>query len=605
MRSVNQFQSWLAAGFLLVAVLNSSEAQANLPLADPISGDIPTTSWSVALEDVITIPNSSGNNRPRLEFMTGGGAAGLAYVIDQRGKIYTFDPTVATPSSSLFFDVSSAVPNFFFNGQAGVRGLAFHPDFNNQDTDGYRKFYTSHSRNFGTSAVGNPTTFADPGFSNHYSVVGEWTINANGTVNTGSYRELMRVAQPVGDHNIGQIGFSPNATNSSHADYGNLYITMGDGGSNAFPQTATDVNNHGQGLDEVFGSILRIDPLASGGSPYSVVTDNALNVNTSITNPRNLVWAYGLRNPHRFSFDTGGEQGMYISDIGQGNIEEVNLGANGANYGWGVREGTFVDTKDPFINNINQLDTLPANHPTDAFTYPVAQYDHQNQAVGTSSPAQPGNGAIAGGEVYRGSAVPQLKGMFIFGDFANNTGPIFAVDVDELVQREDFTNLTNLSGGNLAPYEELRLTFGGVEKTMLQAIRDASGNQSLGRTDIRLNLGPDGEFYVLNKRDGRIRRLVSVSGVLDGDTDRGGQVNGGDFLTWQQGHGASDAWSDGNFNGDNAVDGADLTIWGDNYGSTSAVASSAVVPEPTAIYLLLSMLLLSSACRRASRLRLQ
>lgn len=601
MRTVKEVRIWLVASCLLVVAVSSNSSEANLPIADPISADIGTTSWSVALEDVITIPNSSGNNRPRLEFMTGGGAAGLAYVIDQRGKIYTFDSTAANPSSSLFFDVSSAVPNFFFNNQAGVRGLAFHPDFNNQNTDGYRKFYTSHSRNFGTSAVGNPITFADPGFNHHYSVIGEWTINANGTVNTGSYRELLRVAQPIGDHNIGQIGFNPNVGSGS-SDYGNLYIAMGDGGSDKFPQEATDVRNHGQGLDEVFGSILRIDPLASGGSPYSVVTDNALNVNTSITNPRNLVWAYGLRNPHRFSFDTGGEQGMYISDIGQGNIEEVNLGANGANYGWGVREGTFVDTKDPFINNINQVDTLPANHPTDAFTYPVAQYDHQNQAVGTSDPAQPGNGAIAGGEVYRGSAVPQLKGMFIFGDFANNTGPIFAVDVDELVQREDFTDLTNLSGGNLAPYEELRLTFGGIEKTMLQAIRDTIGDQSESRTDIRLNIGTDGEFYVLNKHDGRIRRLVAVSGILDGDTDRGGQVNGGDFLTWQQGHGTSDAWSDGNFNGDDDIDGADLTIWGDNYGSTSAVASSTGVPEPTAISLLLSAFLLSTFCRRSNRL---
>lgn len=132
---------------------------------------------------------------------------------------------------------------------------------------------------------------------------------------------------------------------------------------------------------------------------------------------------------------------------------------------------------------------------------------------------------------------------------------------------------------------------------MLQAIRDASGNQGLGRTDIRLNIGPDGEFYVLNKRDGRIRRLVSVTGVLDGDTDRGGEVNGGDFLTWQQGNGASDAWSDGNFNGDDVIDGADLTIWGNNYGSTSAVASSSQVPEPSTVALLVSALLIAFCAR--------
>ncbi|MEQ8837248.1 MAG: hypothetical protein RID07_10635, partial [Lacipirellulaceae bacterium] len=119
MRFVKEIRLWLLASLSLVFALCPNLSQANLPIADPISGDIGTTSWSVALEDVITIPNSSGNNRPRLEFMTGGGAAGLAYVIDQRGKIYSFDPTASNPSSSLFFDVSTAVPNFRDGGQMG------------------------------------------------------------------------------------------------------------------------------------------------------------------------------------------------------------------------------------------------------------------------------------------------------------------------------------------------------------------------------------------------------------------------------------------------------------------------------------------------------
>ena len=185
-------------------------ARAFLPLADPMNETIPTTSWSIELEDVVTIPNSSGNTRPRMEFMTSGGAPGLAYLIDQRGRIHSFDPTANNPSTSVFLNLASAVPNFRDGGQQGVRGLAFHPNFNNSGEDGFRKFYTSHSRNFGSNGIGGPRTFTEPGFNNHYSVVGEWTVNANGTVNTGSYRELFRVAQPMGDHNIGQIGFNPN-----------------------------------------------------------------------------------------------------------------------------------------------------------------------------------------------------------------------------------------------------------------------------------------------------------------------------------------------------------------------------------------------------------
>ena len=580
---------------LILTGLSASPCKAVLPVADPIPGDISKTSWSVELEDVVTIPNSSGSNRPRMEFMTGGGASGLAYMVDQRGKIYSFNPAAQNPSTSLFMDLSSAVPNFKDGGQQGVRGLAFHPDFNNSGTDGFRKFYTSHSRTISSSGIGGPESFGSVRFTNHQSVVAEWTVNGDGSANTGSYRELFRVRQPMGDHNIGQIGFNPNA-NDSDDDYGKLYIAMGDGGSNAFPQTATDPHDHGQGLDEPFGSILRIDPIESGSDPYTIPSDNQLRVSTDVSNPRNLVWAYGLRNPHRFSFDTRGDRGMYISDIGQGNVEEVNLGANGANFGWADREGTFVDTNLPFVNAINLLDPLPGDHPTDPYTYPVAQYDHQNSAVGTSNPAASGNGAIAGGAVYRGSAVPELNGMFLFGDFANNHGPLFAVDVEELVQREDFSDINNLSGGNIAPFEELRLTFNGTEKTMLQAIRDASGIQGLDRTDIRFNIGPDGEFYVLNKRDGKLRRLASVAGVLEGDADRDGDVDGVDFLTWQRNQGTDRGWSQGNFDGNDVIDELDLAIWNANHGNPSA--ASTAVPEPGALSLFLSAVFFASCNQR-------
>ena len=152
-------RSLMLTGLLLVCCA-ANPCQAVLPVADPIPGDISKTSWSVALEDVVTIPNSSGSNRPRLEFLTGGGVAGLAYVVDQRGKIYSFDPAAQNPSTTLFMNLSTAVPNFRDGGQQGVRGLAFHPDFNNSGTDGFRKFYTSHSRTINSSGVGDPESFA-------------------------------------------------------------------------------------------------------------------------------------------------------------------------------------------------------------------------------------------------------------------------------------------------------------------------------------------------------------------------------------------------------------------------------------------------------------
>ncbi len=557
----------------LVFYLDATNASAALPFRNPIVASIPKVAWSIELADVVTIPNSN-NNIPRLEFLTSGGTPGLAYVLDQRGKVYSFDPDSGNPTPTLFLDLTSEVPAFRDGFQQGLRGLSFHPNFNNSGTDGYRKFFTSHSRTaFGGPLVGNPVILGAPSPPgvDHDSIVGEWTVNANGTVDTNSYRELLYVGQTREDHNIGQIGFNPNA-NSGDADFGNLYIALGDGGG------VQDPFNQGQNLSQPLGSYLRIDPLAAGGDPFSVPGDNPFRVSNNPETVQNLIWAYGFRNAHRFTFDTAGDGKMIISDIGQGSIEEINLGVAGANYGWDVREGTFLTTVDE-----NVLDNLPANHATDAFTYPVAQYDHSNNLVHHSV-------AIVGGSVYRGSDVPQLTGLYLFGDFASNSGPVFAVDVDDLIQRDDFTDLANLNNGHLAPIAEVRLTKGGVEKTLRQIITDESG-QFESRTDLRFGVGPDGEIYVLNKHDGVVRKIVSVSGILDGDADRDGDVDGADFLTWQQGAGSSGDWSDGDFDASGFVDAADLALWQAAYGGTAALASSHPVPEPQTAILLLSCLL--------------
>ncbi|QEG37986.1 PQQ-dependent sugar dehydrogenase [Bythopirellula goksoeyrii] len=566
--------------FLIGQMSICLEAAAALPARNPLDASIPKFDWSMELQDVVSIPNSN-NQAPRLEFLTGGGAPGLAYVLDQRGKIYSFDTGAGSPTPVTFLDLTTAVPAFRDGFQQGLRGLAFHPDFNNSGTDGYRKFYTSHSRTaFGGPLVGNPVIFGAPSPPgvDHDSIVGEWTVNANGTVDTSSYRELLYVGQTNSDHNIAQIGFNPNAS-SGEPDFGKLYIALGDGGG---PQ---DPFNLAQNLSQPLGSYLRIDPLAAGANPFSVPGDNPFRTSNDPATARNLIWANGLRNAHRFTFDTAGDGKMLITDIGQGSIEEINLGVAGANYGWDLREGTFLTTGNP-----NEVDNLPANHTTDGFTYPVAQYDHINNLVN-------GSVAIVGGSVYRGTQVPQLTGLYLFGEFATNSGPIFAVDVDELFQRDDFTNLTNLNNGHLAPFAEVQLTSGGVEKTLLQIIADETG-QNESRTDLRFGVGPDGEIYVLNKHDGVVRKIVSVSGILDGDADRDGDVDGRDFLTWQRNFGKSGDWSDGDFNASGMVDQADLALWQAEYGNSAALASSRSVPEPTIISSCLIALMVASLSRK-------
>ncbi|MEM9187146.1 MAG: PQQ-dependent sugar dehydrogenase [Planctomycetota bacterium] len=556
----------LAAAVWMVA----AAAQAVFPTSNPINATIPQSSFTVEIEDVLTIPNSDGQ-APRMEDLVFGGEPGAAYVVDQRGPVYKFDPSDANPAPELFFDLYDVVGNANINFQTGVRGMAFHPDFNTPNTPGYRKFYTSHSRNPFSSIAGANTKFffsPNPPGITHDSVVGEFTVDANGEVVSSSYRELFRVGQPETDHNIGQIGFDPTAQ-PGDADYGNLYIALGDGGGAGNPYglaqnrtTITSANSGGLGFPH--GSILRVNPIATTGAAFQVPADNPF---VGEANAIEEVWAYGLRNPHKFAWDpvTGK---MLISDIGQSNVEEVNLGAAGANYGWSEREGTFD------LVSTDVVTDLPANHPSDGFTYPVAQYDHDpdndNQDGGLD--------AIVGGPVYRGNDLPGLTGRYVLGDFSANDA-LYSVGVGDLVQRDDFSDLANLNGGLLAPLEEIRLTRNGSPTSLLTLIRAESGNQGLNRTDIRIEAGPDGEVYVLNKHDGTVRRLASIAGATPGDYNADGVVNAADYTVWRDHLGDPSGTLPNDPEG-GPVGAAQYRIWRENYTGGVPNGLSAFVPEP-------------------------
>ncbi|MEO0531771.1 MAG: PQQ-dependent sugar dehydrogenase [Planctomycetota bacterium] len=544
---------------LLGSLVAGSPALAVFPAGNPLNAVVPQTTWSIEVEDVVTIPNSGGSS-PRIENLVAGGAPGLAYVIDQRGPIWSFDPTAPNPASTreLFVDIDSVVSNLTMGQQTGVRGLAFHPDFNNAGTDGYRKFYTAISRDAFSPADSNPADtifFPAPNSVNHDSIVAEFTVDAGGDVINSSFRQVLGVGQRFNDHNIGEIGFNPLAA-PGDADYGKLYIGLGDGGNN-FPPIPIDPNDNGQNLNRPHGSILRIDPLADGTAGFSIPTDNPLRVSNERDVARNLIWAYGLRNPHNFAWDPVSGK-MLIADIGQSNIEEINLGAAGANYGWRDREGTFITTGQ-FSGSHNIVDDLPNDHATDDLTYPVAQYDHDFDNNGFRDSLF----AVAGGSVYRGDAVPELRGLFFFGDFSERS-TIFAVPIDELAQREDFSDLESLSDGRLAPYEQVRFTENGIPRTWQQIVGS-------NRTNLRFGEGPDGELYLLNKADGTIRRFASVTGLLAGDFNADGRVDAADYTVWRDGLG--DRYSE-----------ADYEVWQANFGATSS-ATTASVPEPTAAVL--------------------
>jgi glucose/arabinose dehydrogenase len=355
--------------------------------------------------------------------------------------------------------------------EAGLHGFAFHPDFAKPGRPGYGKLYTAYSTRSDTGRA----DYLDDDAASHESVIREWTAkDPHADVFQGTSREVFRIGQFGQNHNMGTIAFNPNAK-EGQADYGNLYVCLGDGGG------GNDPRNYGQDLSEPHGAIIRINPLAGdGGKRYAVPADNPL---VGRPNVAPEIWAYGLRHPQHFSWDTAGDGKMLIAEFGQSRIEEVNLGTPGGNYGWQAREGTFAtafavkgDKKD------DRVYPLPAGDRTADHLDPVAQYDHDE-----------GNG-ISAGFVYRGKRAKALVGKYVFAELVR--GRLFYVDADTLEQ------------GKQAEVRELRLLFDGQEKDLIDLVGYPNTYMpGTRRADLRLGTDDAGELYLLTKGDGKVRRV--------------------------------------------------------------------------------------------------
>jgi glucose/arabinose dehydrogenase len=337
------------------------------------------------------------------------GEPGRFYVVNQSGQLTAVE--IATGAKTPFLDVSSRLVALGVLGpgtfdERGFLGLAFHPDYAHNG-----KFYTYTSEPF----LGAPPTFAttmpaaiDP---NHQDVVAEWHANSPGNPSAGATftKELIRVDHPQFNHNAGDITFGPDHK---------LYIPDGDGGGaddqdgdqsiNPPPGVVGHQGNgNAQKLNVPLGKILRIDVDGTDApnGRYGIPTDNPF-VHTA--GAVKEIWAYGLRNPYRMSFDTA--TGTLIAgDVGQNDIEEVDVIVKGGNYGWALKEGTKCF-------NPAGTDTLPIEgFATDTdcphvippgLIDPIAQYDTDTEGV-----------SVIGGFVYHGSKFPQLKDRYVFGDF--------------------------------------------------------------------------------------------------------------------------------------------------------------------------------------------
>ena len=246
---------------------------------------------------------------------------------------------------------------------------------------------------------------------NHQSLIREWQLDpVSGRVNPNSSRVLLRIDEPQFNHNAGHITFGPD---------GYLYIALGDGGGANDTSAGHGAAGNGQNIHTVLGKILRIDPInpaQTPASPDAVSANGAYRV--PLDNPfvgadgLDEIYAYGLRNPYRFSFDTH-SGALIVADVGQRLIEEINIVNKGGNYGWNLKEGSFKFDPDGVELG------LPLDDP--ALIDPVAEYDHDDGI------------SVIGGYTYYGSEVPELWGRYIFGDFSRAfrtpSGRLFVADL--------------------------------------------------------------------------------------------------------------------------------------------------------------------------------
>ncbi len=444
----------------------------NAQIADPVPGEAASSGITLQIEEFVQIPSSSGS-APRarinhLKPMRDG--QGRVMVNDLNGPFYV----IANGEVGHYMNFREEFPRLATSPGLGTgfTSFAFHPGFADNG-----RFYTAHSERAGSGQADftGPVSGAPIALQ---GVIMEWIAdNPSASVFSGSKREVMRVDLTHTIHGMQEIAFNPNAV-PGDSDYGLLYICIGDAGTTirGYP-----LNTHR--LDSVLGTILRIDPSGnnSGNGKYGIPADNPW---ATDDNPDTFdeIWAYGFRNPHRISWDFAGDGKMLSGDIGERNIEEVNLIEPGHDYGWNEREGTFVINPD-FENNPQngereEVFALPPNDEEFGYTYPVAQYDH-DQGL-----------AIVSGFVYRGSLANILTGQFIFGDIVD--GKIYMVEADTLQQ------------GRQSEIKQLDLELDGRKRTMLQIVGDS-------RVDLRFGIDQNKELYLLEKRWGRIYKVLGAS----------------------------------------------------------------------------------------------
>ena len=484
----------------------------------------------------ITADNTNDNTRAqlaRVNFLRDEPGGRRFFVNDLNGPLYILDKQKKAFTTYLDFNGRGGRPGLFpkftfeLNFATGLTNFIFDPDYAKNGV-----FYTLHMEDPATDAPAAPkagvvagldltgyaTTPAIPtptvdGRIDREVVLIEWNDrNPANTTFEGTARELMRLQHPMPIHPLGEMTFNPTAR-PGDPDWRVMYLGVGDAGSGE-QRDARRLNP--QRLDTLVGKILRIVPdlrehpkttTISENGRYRIPTDNPF---ATVAGARKEIWAYGLRNPHRLTWDVDPSQPrtstLLAFNIGLVTWETVVVIHKGANYGYPLREGTQSMSSTNGMGSIPDDDTIPIQisdtvaRGTVKPTYPVIQYPHTRE--------QGGDG-IANGFVYRGKLIPALRGKLVFSDIT--TGRIWYANRAEVLAADDGNAKT------VAPIYEIET---GLRRNAEESYRERGGKTlplpgmgavaGRGRVDVRFAVDNDGELYVLTKADGLIRKVVSA-----------------------------------------------------------------------------------------------
>lgn len=454
MKKLETYPVWVLSALLVAGPASAQGTK----LADPIPTSIPGSAITVGLEQV-----ADGLLAPTAAAVAPGHRRHL-FVADQNGQIWDVD--LGRGGKRLFADLSSRLVRLgVFRGydERGLLGIAFHPEF---EENGLLYTFTSEP-------VAGPADFSTlpPGVAaNCQSVVTEWAVRdpeaRDLVLDPASAREVLRIDKPQFNHNGGTLVFGRDEM---------LYVSVGDGGAanDVGPGHAPGGNGQSLAAGNVLGKILRIDPLGrdSRNGRYGIPEENPI-----LGGGLDEVWAWGFRNPFRMSFDRKTGR-LWVADVGQNDVEEVDVVRPGRNYGWPVKEGTFLFDSRGFV-------TADSPGSPAGLIDPVAQYDHATPVASVKE-----GSAAVGGFVYRGKAVHELRGRYVFGDYSR----VFAAPQGRL-----FVLADGPCGGTSQCVTEL-----GV-----------AGGTTLGWAVLGFAEDAEGEIYLLANRSGVTVNTTASGAVL-------------------------------------------------------------------------------------------